>query len=82
MTAGQRPPSSPRGFSGFCFALSKRLKDSRVQLRPIRGNKESVVKDTLYSRCLLQIAERICFKSPNKLVTNNRKLHHFVLLCK
>ena len=27
MTAGQSPPSSPRGFSGFCFAPSERVQE-------------------------------------------------------
>ena len=49
MTAGHRPPSSPRGFSGFCFASSERregfkeFKSSKVQedqLRPIRTKKK------------------------------------------
>ena len=34
MTSGQRPPSSPRGLSGFCFASSERregFKGSKVQ---------------------------------------------------
>ena len=46
MTSGHRPPSSPRGFSGFCFASSKGVQKfkefngsngSRIRLRSIRS---------------------------------------------
>ena len=53
MTAGQRPPSSPRGFSGFCLTPSERLKGSKVQgvqevpIRPIRGKKMKHPQDRL-----------------------------------
>ena len=65
--SGHRPPSSPRGFSGFCLAPSerfKRIKGSRVQgfkgsmvqLRPIRlirGKSEVHPPWLLISPCVL-----------------------------
>ena len=54
MTAGHRPPSSPRGFSGFCLASSERR-----EARGVQGVQGVQVVQVVQGFCFVQSVQSV-----------------------